>query len=225
MATQADNHDWQELFPYFTEQASPADQQLADSIRLMQVPAETVVFHQGDTCAQYLLVVEGSVKVLARNASGREIVLYRVQRGGSCVLTTSCLLGKSVYPAEGITETPVKVLAVPASSFHLGLARSERFREFVFESYGQRIAGIISLVEDISFGQLKRRLARYLLEHSHDNRLTITHHDLAAELGSAREVISRQLKDFEKRGWLNQRRGSITLSSPRALQALLDQPM
>jgi len=212
--------EWSALFPYFSQVGGSSDLRITQAVREISLPANTIAFRQGDTCANYLLVIEGSIKVLARGESGREIVLYRVQRGGSCVLTTSCLLSHSHYPAEGITETPVRALAIPAESFHQGLAKSEDFRRFVFEAYGQRLAEVIALVEEISFGQINQRLARYLLQHASENTLAITHQGLATELGSAREVISRQLKDFEQRGWIEQQRGQIILRNPAGLQSI-----
>ncbi len=198
--------DWQTLFPILKEQ-SPA---MAAQFNIVTLPANQVAFHQGDDCASYLLVIRGSIKVIARHASGREIVLYRVQQGGSCVLTTSCLLGKTRYPAEGITETEVEALAIPAAVFHQGLAESESFRTFVFNTYGQRLADVISLVESINFEHIQARLARFLAEQN-NNPVNITHQALATELGSAREVISRQLKQFEKQGLIRQQRGKIQL--------------
>lgn len=216
--------DWHSLFPYLGQPASESDTRIAQAVREISLPVDAVAFRQGDSCANYLLVIEGSIKVLARSESGREIVLYRVQRGGSCVLTTSCLLSHSHYAAEGITETPVRALAIPANIFHQGLAESAEFRRFVFDAYGQRLAEVIALVEEISFGQINRRLARYLLQHARDNELDITHQGLATELGSAREVISRQLKDFERQGWIQQQRGKIRLCNPKELKAVAQSP-
>jgi CRP/FNR family transcriptional regulator len=217
--------EWGALFPYLNQPASHSDAHITHAVREISLPADTVAFRQGDRCANYLLVLEGSIKVLARSETGREIVLYRVQRGGSCVLTTSCLLSQSRYPAEGITETHVRALAIPADTFHQGLAESEAFRQFVFDAYAQRLAEVICLVQEISFGQLNRRLARYLLQHASEDVVVITHQGLATELGSAREVISRQLKDFEQRGWIEQQRGQIRLSHPEGLESIAQNPM
>ena len=210
--------DWKELFPLL-EQQSPA---IANSFQILSLPADTIAFHQGDSCDNYLLVLDGSIKVLARNESGREIVLYRVQRGGSCVLTTSCLLAHNNYPAEGITETPVRALAIPAKAFHQGLNESESFRNFIFHTYGQRLTDVISLVESISFEHINRRLARYLLAQADQDILHVTHQVVATELGSAREVISRQLKTFEQHGWIEQQRGEIKIRDQDALSQLAD---
>ncbi len=223
--TAAMTHDWNTLFPYLRQVQHDAPW-LLEAIQALSLPAGTITFHQGDSCANYLLVVEGSIKVIARSPSGREIVLYRVRPGGSCVLTTSCLLSGSRYPAEGITESAIRALAIPATVFNRGLANSDAFRNFVFDSYGQRLAEVIALVEDISFGQINQRLARYLDEHADkDNILCITHQDLATELGSAREVISRQLKGFEQRGWLEQQRGKIRLLQPESISQLAQTAM
>jgi CRP/FNR family transcriptional regulator, anaerobic regulatory protein len=213
--------EWSNLFPYLSQPETKADARIAGAIQEISLPADTIAFRQGDNCTNYLLVIEGSIKVLARGESGREIVLYRVQRGGSCILTTSCLLSHGHYPAEGVTETPVRALAIPAATFHQGLAESGAFRQFVFNTYGQRLAEVIALVENISFGQLKQRLARYLINHCRDTgTLKTTHHNLATELGSAREVISRQLKEFERHGWITQHRGQITVQDRAQLEQL-----
>ncbi len=212
--------DWEALFPYL-HHAEDDKPWLANAIQEITLPAGSLTFRQGDTCANYLLVVSGSIKVIARSPSGREIVLYRVKPCGSCVLTTSCLLSGTQYPAEGITETDVHALAIPARAFNEGLALSEGFRQFIFDSYGQRLVEVIALVEEVSFGHINQRLARYLCEHC-DNKDTLnkTHQELATELGSAREVISRQLKDFEQRGWIEPQRGRIRLLEPESLLKL-----
>ena len=208
--------DWKELFPLLQQQ-SPS---IVDSMQVLSLPADTIAFHQGDSCDSYLLVLDGSIKVIARSESGREIVLYRVKQGGSCVLTTSCLLGHNRYPAEGITETPVRALAIPAAAFQQGLTESESFRTFIFNTYGQRLSDVISLVESISFEHINRRLARYLLDQASQGKLSVTHQVVATELGSAREVISRQLKQFENKGWITQQRGEIVVLEPEALKQL-----
>jgi len=212
--------DWRELFPYFAREDEAVDQRIIDAAREISLPAGATAFRQGDACGNYLLVIEGSIKVIARSESGQEIVLYRVRRGSSCVLTTACLLSRGRYPAEGITETPVRALALPAGVFETGLDASPAFRRFVFEAYGQRLAEVIRRVEELRFGSIRQRLARHLLEQATDGRLDITHAQLAAELGSAREVISRQLKELVQQGLIRLERGRIFLQQPDALETL-----
>ena len=190
------------------------------------LPAHTTVFRQGDVCQNYILLQHGSIKVFTRAENGREIVLYRVGSGESCTLTTTCLFTNNKYPAEGITETEVNALVINKDDFNKGLEQSSDFRRMVFDGYSQRLTDIITLVEAVSFGRIDARLARTLMQHAvGEMTIHITHQDLAAELGSAREVISRQLKEFERRGWLVLQRGSIELTSTRELENLARAPM
>lgn len=214
---------WRDIFPQLRKLRNGKDDEielLLDSAGEVSLPAKTTVFHQGDACSNYILVIEGSVRVMTRAENGREIVLYRLGAGDSCVLTTSCLFGNSKYPAEGITETAVRALVIPADVFNRAVQSSNAFREFVFASFSDHLGSLISLVEEVAFGRLDMRLARHLLEHCEHNTLNITHQELATELGTAREVISRQLKDFEQQRWVVLQRGSITLIDPGALEAL-----
>jgi len=189
-----------------------------DQAREVRLPAQTTVFRQGDSCSHYLLVLEGGVKVLTRALNGREIVLYRLGAGDSCVLTTSCLFGNSHYPAEGITESAVTALTIPAATFQRALQDSAAFREFVFQSFSAHLASVISLVEEVAFGRLDSRLARHLLQHCDAEQVVrTTHQALATELGSAREVISRLLKELELQGMLEMQRGCIRILDRVAL--------
>jgi CRP/FNR family transcriptional regulator len=137
------------------------------------------------------------------------------------VLTTSCLLGDDNYPAEGFTETEVSAFAVPAHIFHRCLEQSTFFREFVFRNFSKRLADVIKRMESISTGTVDQKLARALLA-SGEKTLHKTHNELALELGSAREVVSRHLKRFENYGWLTLSRGSIQNINFEALNKLLD---
>ena len=205
----------------FSHIKDAAGKKILDQAQQVTIPANTTVFRQGDACQNYFLVLEGSVKVLSRAENGREIVLYRVQSGQSCTLTTACLFANNKYPAEGITESEVKALVIPIAAFNDGLQYSADFRKEVFDAYSQRLSDVISLVEEISFGRIDVRLAKALMQHIvGDMSIHITHQALATELGSAREVISRQLKDFEHKGWVKLHRGSIEIINTSELEKL-----
>jgi len=194
-------------------------EQILKQSQQITVPANSTVFRQGDSCENYLLVIEGSVKVFSRAENGREIILYRVQDGQSCTLTTACLFASNLYPAEGVTETDVTALMIPRQVFNQGLAESEDFRKMIFDQYALRLTDVISLVEALSFSRIDIRLARLLIKLS-ENSLLIetTHQHIATELGSAREVVSRQLKEFEKKNLITLQRGSITINKLNELQ-------
>lgn len=214
-------NNWQQSFPHLHELNDAVINDLMNNAGTISMPAKATAFHQGDACSNYLLILSGRIKVLTRAENGREIVLYRLGDGDSCVLTTSCLFGNARYPAEGITETEVTALAIPAEKFHDAIQQSKPFREFVFSSFSSHLGSLIALVEEVAFGKLDIRLARHLLKHCTDiTTIETTHQQLATELGSAREVISRQLKDFESRGWLKLHRGSIEILDKQSLEKI-----
>jgi len=216
---QIDN--WREILPTLESGADETALDLFDSSNVITVPKNTTVFSQGDACKNYLIVLDGKLKVFTRAENGREIVLYRLNSGDSCVLTTSCLFSHKNYPAEGETETLVKALAIPASKFEAALQKSSSFRALVFSAFSSHLSDMIVLVEEVAFGKLDVRLAKHLLAQRDDNdTLTATHQNIATELGSAREVISRQLKELESRGLVEVNRGKILLTDIAGLQAL-----
>ena len=211
--------DWQKTFPHLSDLNDAVINELMNTAGTISMPANTTAFHQGDACSNYLLILKGRIKVMTRAENGREIVLYRLGGGDSCVLTTSCLFGNARYPAEGISETDVAALAVPAARFNDAIQHSKPFREFVFASFSSHLGSLIALVEEITFGKLDIRLARHLLTAcTGGSALTTTHQELATELGTAREVVSRLLKDFESRGWVKLSRGSIKLVDKQSLE-------
>ena len=212
---------WTQVLPQLADIDTTVTDGLLAHSREITLPAQAIVFRQGDECGQYLLVLQGSVKVLTRALNGREIVLYRLTAGDSCVLTTACLFGKARYPAEGVTESDVTALTLPASVFDQAMQDSAAFREFIFQSFTAHLASVIALVEEVAFGRLDSRLARHLLQHCDAGQIVrTTHQSLANELGSSREVISRLLKELEIQGKLELQRGSIRLLDTAALTQL-----
>jgi CRP/FNR family transcriptional regulator len=211
--------DWIDGFPRLRECGESAVQALCENAQQVRLPAGAKAFEPGAHCDYYLLVVSGTVRVQQISESGREIVLYRVGGGESCVLTTACLLAHQPYAAEGFAESDVEAVIVPQATFHRLLGESSGFRDFVFESYASRIADLMLVVEDVAFRRVDVRLAERLLSRARGNpTIQLTHQDLAVELGTAREVISRQLKEFERRGWVRLARGSVAVNDFPALE-------
>jgi CRP/FNR family transcriptional regulator len=220
-----DNDSWIERFSGLHLLETPARDLLRTRAQVATLPNGTTIFAPGAPAQNFLLVLDGVVKVHQTSVGGREIVLYRVSGGESCIMTTACLLSEEVYGAEGTTETEVEAVVLPKAAFNELLASSPTFRRFVFSDYSHRITDILHLVEDVAFERMDRRLAEKLLEReARAGGLRITHQDLAAELGSAREVISRQLKEFQRRGWIAAGRGQIEITNRSALEALAGDP-
>lgn len=209
------------IFPGLSRLDPDSARLFHQSARTMSVPAGAIMFRDGSECSNYVLVVDGSIRVHKLSEGGREIVLYRVERGQSCVLTTNCLIANEVYGAEGIAETDVDLMILPSSAFKSLLARSEAFRDFVFSAYALRISDLLMLIEEVAFGRVDARLASWLTAHADPTgSIKATHQEIAVELGTAREVVSRQLKDFERRSWVALGRGSLVLLNRDSLSEL-----
>ena len=192
--------------------------QLIEHYPAVSLPAQHQVFSQGQVCENYIVVTAGKVKVFARSEDGREIVLYRIQPGEVCVLTTSCLMGNARYSAEGVTETEVTAHIISQAEFNKLLASSEEFRQFVFHNFGHRLSDLMLQIEQIAFDSIEKRICLFIYQHTDQNNiLNTTHQAIAEEIGSAREVVSRCLKKLEKQGVVELHRGSIKLLQPEAL--------
>ena len=215
--------DWLKTFPALAALDEPAARILRKAATVMTLPVGAAPFRQGSACEAYLFVVSGSVRVHMVSETGREIVLYRVEDGQTCILTTCCLMSREDYPAHAVTETEVVAAVLPAGAFRELIARSAAFREFVFSVYGHRVADLMLLVDQVAFHSIDLRLARFLLENKGaKGGLDVTHQHVAVELGTAREVVSRQLKEFERRGWVALHRGRIDVVDADALDDLLN---
>lgn len=201
----------------------PADlrEALVKGSQTVSVPAGTQVFAPGQSADNLLLLLSGTVRVQQRSDTGREVFLYRVNAGESCVLTTACMIADDDYSAEGLAETDVTAVAIPRATFDDLAGRSPVFRQFVFRAYSRRIADLFSLIDDIVFRRMDVRLAGRLLELAKDGKVTATHQVLAAELGTAREVISRTLAEFHRRGWVEQARGEIRIIAREPLERMV----
>ena len=203
--------DWSRRFPGLALLSEAERSRLEERARVVDVPAGAEVFSPGAPCGAYLLVLDGTVRVQMLADTGREIVLYRVRSGESCVLTTACLMGDEAYSAEGVVEEPTRAVILPRPVFDEFLATSDGFRRFVFAGFGHRVAEILATMQDAVFHRVDARLARHLAARAEDGPLLATHRDLAAELGTAREVVSRHLKAFEKRGLVRLGRGTVAV--------------
>jgi CRP/FNR family transcriptional regulator, anaerobic regulatory protein len=193
---------------------------LAEGGQLARLKAGQAVFSPGASCRNYLVVRAGSVRVSTMTENGREVVLYRVGPGEACVLTTSCLLAGKDYDAFGVAETDVEALAVPKPVFEELLATSTAFRGFVFGQFGARFREVVAVVQEVAERQVDRRLARFLADRGADGPVLMTHQAIATELGTAREVVSRLLKDFSLRGLVTLERGRIEVTDRQALARL-----
>ena len=221
--TEPTNVEWVSRFAELRE-LSPQDlDELVSHAQIVTLPQGQTVFAPGMKPSSFLLLLDGTVRVQQTASSGREIILYRVTGGESCIMTTACLLSDENYLAEGVTETPVTAVAVPKAPFDALMAHSPAFRRLVFSKYASRMVDLQRLVEKVAFERMDKRLAQTLLALTDDRgELAMTHQALAVELGTAREVVSRVMKQFESHGWVDIRRGETRIVDREALRRLAE---
>ncbi len=182
----------------------------------MRLPAGTMVFDENQACMGFPLLLSGSIRVIKAAPNGRELQLYRVGPGESCILSSSCLLGHSNYHARGIAVQEVEMLVLPATVFRTWLAEHETFRDYVFNLFSERLTDLMQLVSAVTFQKLDQRLAALLAAKS--GTIHSTHQALADELGSVREIVSRLLKNFAEQGWVKLGREQIEVINAAALK-------
>lgn len=203
--------------------ADPALRGVFQAAREFTIPADTVVMRPGDPCKDFLMVLQGRVRIYRTDENGREIALYRVGTGEICVMTLRYLTCGKNYNAEAITEEETRLLALPRANFQDAMARSEAFRDFILSETTRRLDDVMRLVEQITFQKLDLRLACLLGQLTglhHTTCVQITHQEVARELGTTREVASRLLKEFERKGCIRLQRGCIEILSPETLARL-----
>lgn len=193
---------------------------LHGSLPELAIPAGATIFGPGDECERLAILSSGTVKVHLVAESGREIILYRVKPGQVCALSLGCLINNTAYRASGIAESDIIGVAINREHFDELFALSGLFREQVLASQTGRILDLVTLLEDFAFRPIEQRLARLLAQQSDgEHPLARTHQDMAIDLGTAREVVSRTLKRFEAEGYVELTRGSVIISDRAGLIA------
>jgi CRP/FNR family transcriptional regulator, anaerobic regulatory protein len=193
-------------------------QMVASEGKVVSLLAGSIAFDEAAPCQSYLMVTSGMVRVVKPVSNGRELLLYRVQPGESCILTVSCLLGDCSYQARGSVEADLACVVLPRSVFLQMVELSPEFRTYIFRFFGERVTHLMELIESVAFRKLDQRLAEFLLKKG--PVIEITHQSLAVELGSVREVVSRILEDFRAQGIVQLDRGQIHVLDEQALERL-----
>jgi len=189
----------------------------------LHVSAGDVIFRPDDECRGLAIVSQGTIRVSLTAKNGKQITLYRVNPGEICLQTFACLVEGKNYSAEAVAETDLDAEFMSRADFLERMAEDAEFRKMIMTGIAHRFADFEQLVEDVALSDLDSRLARALLALADKEGLIHeTHEALAAEIGSARAVISRKLGFFENRDWIMRGRGHILLLDKAALQTIAD---
>jgi len=198
------------VFPWFAKAGLDVQAELFEHGTLAQIPADQFLCLEGNKCSGIPMVLEGRARVYKLSESGREITLYHVEPGESCILSASCIMSDVQFPAFVATETEFEAIVIPPAILHLWVKQYEVWSEFLWRMLASRFSEVISLVEEVAFQRVDKRAAEYLLHLAGaDGKIKRTHQEIAADMGTSREVISRILKEFEHKGMITLSRGEI----------------
>lgn len=207
-------------YPQLGQIQQPEWLEMINQAKIMQFPADTVLFSGSNSCNNFMLILEGCIRIYQTAEDGREMTLYRVFAGDLCVLSLNSMLQNKSFNAIAEAETAIQALVLSETDFYRAMNMSETFRNYVLSTITGRLCDSMYLIQTTAFDHLNMRLACMLgslFERSQGKVLKITHQELAHELGTTREVISRILKEFERQNCVKLSRGQIELASAEGL--------
>jgi len=210
-----------QALPFLKDAPEAHRREFATAVLAQRLPAGAVVFEEGAVCGAIAILFSGVARVFKIGENGREITLYRFSDGESCILTASCILGNHTFPAIAQIEREAEALLIPAPVYYEWMNRYAFWRDYTFALLSNRLAAVMSILDEVAFRRMDARVAELLLRRaaSAGDVIRITHQEIAAELGTSREVVSRILEDLHARGALIAARGLITLADRQKLRA------
>ncbi|MDX2469688.1 MAG: Crp/Fnr family transcriptional regulator [SAR324 cluster bacterium] len=193
-----------------------------EEFKLVQLPKGTEIFAEGDPCVMIALLLTGVVRVYKLSESGREMTLYRIHPGESCILSISSLLSHKPLGAIAVVEEDIEAYAIPAGTFSSWMKVKPCMQDFVFDLLSRRLSEVLTTVEEVAFHRLDERILKFLLSQPRNNaEVATTHQKIAVEVGSSREVVTRTLKDLQSQGLVEIGRGAIILRDLEKIKSRL----
>ena len=209
-----------QALPFLKNKESEVAREFQKAAYYVRIPTGKDIFVEGDAVQSIALILSGNVRVYKIGENGREITLYRFGLGESCILTANAIMNQQTFPAVALVESEAEAIMVPADTFRDWMRRHEEWRTFLFDLLAQRLAAVMSLVDEVVFHRMDARVAALLLRRADQGSvIQITHQEIAAELGSSREVMSRILEGFESAGMISSSRGQVEILDAAELEA------
>jgi CRP/FNR family transcriptional regulator, anaerobic regulatory protein len=185
-----------QVFPFLKKNPRLV-QEFSEHVLSKTLPANVTIYTEGDSCSQIAFVLTGEIRVFKASASGREITLYEIGPGDTCILNASCIFSNTGYPANALTAERTEVLLLPSPIFKNFLQSYAEIQGFIYAMLSERLTAVMTLIEEVVFNRMDNRLFEYLVERSDNAIISRTHQSIANDLGTSREVVSRLLKDFQ----------------------------
>jgi len=212
----------EQMFPFISQLEAGLRQEFETACGLKHIEQGSRLTDPGSSCRFMMFVLAGCIKIFKLSPEGREITLFRVTSGDCCIMSAACILSGKPFPGMAIAEEAVIAAALPSPEFLNFYNRSEVLRQFVMGMFADRFEAMSLLVEEVTFNRMDKRLAKFLVQNGRQMKLEITHEAIASELGTAREVISRLLNNFQKEGYVRLSRGELTIEDAASLQRLAE---
>ncbi len=198
--------------PFLQKRDSELAREFRQVAHYARIPAGKDIFVEGDSVRSIALILSGNVRVYKIGENGREITLYRFGLGESCILTANAIMNQQTFPAVALVESEAEAIMIPADTFRDWMRRYDEWRTFLFELLSQRLADVMGIVDEVVFHRMDARIAALLLRRTDQGSIiAITHQEIAAELGTSREVVSRILEGFESAGLIASSRGQVEI--------------
>ena len=212
--------DLERAFPFISELDASLRQEFKNACSLKSIKQGSQLADSGASCKYMMFVLAGCIKIFKLSPEGREIALFRVTPGDCCIMSAACILSGKPFSAMAVAEEEVTAVAVSGMAFTDFFSRSPVLRQYIMGMFADRFEVMAMLVEEVTFNRMDKRLAKFLVQTCQQGRLETTHEAIAFELGTAREVVSRLLNDFQKKGYVRLSRGELSIESPEALLSL-----
>lgn len=178
------------------------------------IPAEESIMNLGDTIQYMPLLLKGAIKVLRVDDQGNEVFLYHLERGDTCAMSLTCCMGNKKSEIIALAEEDSELLLIPVHYMNEWLCKYNTWKGFIFDSYNSRLEEMLSVIDSLAFMKMDERLHKYLRDKSMvlgKMEIEITHQQIAQELNSSREVISRLLKKMEQKNLIRLARNKVRL--------------
>ncbi|MDL2313777.1 Crp/Fnr family transcriptional regulator [Desulfovibrio sp. OttesenSCG-928-C14] len=212
--------DFERALPFIAELDAGLRQEFKNACSLKSIRQGSQLTDSGASCQFMTFVLAGCIKIFKLSPEGREITLFRVRPGECCIMSAACILSGRPFPAMAVAEEDLSAVALSGMVFADFFSRSAALRQYIMGMFADRFEAMAMLLEEVTFNRMDKRLAKFLMQKGRRGRLQTTHEAIAFELGTAREVVSRLLNDFQKKGYVRLARGELFIESPEALARL-----
>lgn len=197
---------------------------LIENIHISSFDSGTIILREGNACENMVFILGGSIRVYKLSPEGREITLYHIGKGETCIILNSCIIESNNYPAIAEVEENAQLAIISTIYFRELIFPAPSYQKYIFNIISKRLTEVLMIVDEVVFKHMDTRIAAFLYDRAlkDGNILSITHEKISMDLGSAREVVSRILKDFEKQNILTLSRGTINITDMKKIIKIKD---